>query len=146
MHMVAKHYEDREKFKGIRRSWRDELHNIHGYISHNLVYCSILGILSSFSLIEISEGIVVLGDYNVYLILLSSFLFALSFYRTIVHGRLWRIQILMIPIVTLLIIYMLLMSQSNIWELPFSLFTVMTLGMSFVMLSYDEVFVRKLKN
>lgn len=145
VHMLAKYYEDRRKFRGVKKSWRDELHSIHGYISHNLVYFSVLGMLGSTALLEINGGVEVAGEYNTELILLSSFIFAFSFYRTIVQGRLWKTQLLAIPAVVLVVIYMLLSTQSHIWELPISLFVVMTLGACFIMLSWDEVFMRGLK-
>jgi len=146
LHMLAKYYEDRKRFKGIKKRWWDEVHALHGYISHNLIYFSLLGILTSLALLEIYKGVVVVGGYNVRVILLSSVLFALSLYRTIVHGRLWRTQLILIPLLTLSIVYILLVTKSNVWELPFSLFVVPMLGMSFIMLSCDEVIMRKLKS
>lgn len=145
LHMLAKYYEDRRRFRGVKKSWRDEVHNLHGYVSHNMIYTSLVGVLVSFASLEMNGKVEVSGSYDVHIVLFSSFIFGLSFYRTIVHGRLWRTQLVVIPVVTLLLVYGLLTLDSNIWSLPFSLFTVAMLAMSFIMLACDEVFMRRFK-
>lgn len=145
LHALTKYWEDRSNIKTWPKWAKLIVHHLHIRISHKLLYFSLALALCAFSFLEIKQLMVVADPPSLKNVFLSSLLFTWAFYKTIVHGNTWRLELLVLPFFSYLIARTAIAGQVEMNQAPIALFSFSVLLLTPIAIIYEKVIVTKFR-
>ncbi len=134
IHGVAKNLDDRHDTKNYSKKTKSAIRSIHLRISHQIIYLSMIVLLLAFALGEINNSIVVANLPRIHIVTLAAIIFALAFYRNLIHGNTWGTELVVIPLTVLLLAGNCYKNNIFLTGYPLTHFSLLTLILTFVFL------------
>jgi hypothetical protein len=143
LHAIAKDLEVRHNIHKWPYIVKKIISVIHHKLSHKLIYLSIIIMLLSYSFGEANHSLYLTSNSEKSVITIAAVMFSLAFYRNLVHGNTWRIELITIPVALVILAIKIIERNVVLENTTFVYFSFIVLALTPTLLITDRYLLQR---
>lgn len=143
LHAISKDLEFRHNIKKWPQIIQKTISFIHHKFSHKLFYLSLLILLLSYAFGEANHSLRLTSNSHKSIITISAVLFSLAFYRNLIYGNTWRIEIITIPLALVILAIKIIERNVVLENTTFVYFSFIVLALTPTLLITDRYLLQR---